>query len=244
MQTLSSAQLLDIWERGRTQSLAERALLLLAAACPETSAEALARLSVGRRNARLLALCELTFGSCLTGLANCPRCGERLEATFTAADIRTSPADESVESLALRVGDHEVQFRLPDSLDLMALARSSDTAAARRLLFERCLLDARSQHQAVSAHELPDEVVQAVAARMAQADPQADVRLALGCLSCGHRWLTAFEVVSFFWSEIDTWAVRLLHEVHTLASAYGWSEAEILALSSRRRQLYLEMVSG
>jgi hypothetical protein len=33
-------------------------------------------------------------------------------------------------------------------------------------------------------------------------------------------------------------------DVHALASAYGWSEREILALSDTRRRLYLEMVSA
>ena len=33
-------------------------------------------------------------------------------------------------------------------------------------------------------------------------------------------------------------------EVHTLATAYGWSEAETLALGDARRAMYLEMVSA
>jgi hypothetical protein len=31
--------------------------------------------------------------------------------------------------------------------------------------------------------------------------------------------------------------------VHSLASAYGWSEAEIVRMSPMRRQRYLELVS-
>jgi hypothetical protein len=31
-------------------------------------------------------------------------------------------------------------------------------------------------------------------------------------------------------------------DVHTLASAYGWSESEILSLNPARREFYLEMV--
>jgi hypothetical protein len=34
----------------------------------------------------------------------------------------------------------------------------------------------------------------------------------------------------------------LLTEVHRLAQAYGWREAEILALSEARRHAYLELV--
>ncbi len=52
-----------------------------------------------------------------------------------------------------------------------------------------------------------------------------------------------FDVVSFFWSEICVQAKRLLREVHTLARAYGWREADILNMSTARRQFYLEMVT-
>jgi hypothetical protein len=44
------------------------------------------------------------------------------------------------------------------------------------------------------------------------------------------------------WAEIEVRAKRLLLEVHLLATAYGWSEAEILSLNAQRREFYLEMV--
>ncbi len=248
MHALTAAQLLDVWEQGRGRSLAERALLLLAAACPEVGgapAESLARLPIGRRDADLLTLREQTFGPRLASLADCPGCGGRLEAAFTVADIRAvgvAPAADPAEDLALRIGDCEVRFRLPNSLDLLALAGLADRDAARRRLFERCLLEAQCRQEPVTAGELSDTVVDAVAARMGEADPQADVQLAHCCPGCGRQWLATLDIVSFFWSEIDAWACRALGEVHTLASAYGWSEAAVLALSPARRQVYLELV--
>ena len=85
-------------------------------------------------------------------------------------------------------------------------------------------------------------MIDTVSQRMAVADPQADVRLAMTCPACGHKWKAIFDIVSFFWSEIDSWVKRTLHEVHVLASVYGWSEAEILHMSAWRRQSYLAMV--
>ena len=79
---------------------------------------------------------------------------------------------------------------------------------------------------------------------MADADPQADVRLAVTCPSCGTGWEVPFDAGSFLWSEVEAWARRTLLEVHQLAAAYGWSEAEVLALGPRRRQAYLELVGG
>ena len=42
------------------------------------------------------------------------------------------------------------------------------------------------------------------------------------------------------WSDLTDWVGRTLTEVHQLARAYGWSEAEILAMSGWRRRWYLE----
>jgi hypothetical protein len=77
---------------------------------------------------------------------------------------------------------------------------------------------------------------------MGEADPQAEVQLALACPACRHQWQVSFDIVSYFWSEINARSQRLLWEVHALASAYGWREADILAISPQRRQFYLEMV--
>jgi hypothetical protein len=33
----------------------------------------------------------------------------------------------------------------------------------------------------------------------------------------------------------------MLYDVHALASAYGWREADVLAMSPMRRQVYLEL---
>lgn len=241
---LSARELLIVWEQGLAQPPAQRALTLLAAACPDTPPDALTKLSIGQRDARLLTLREWTFGSKLVSLAICPGCGERLELTFNVADIRTTAEAEPAEALSMSVSDYEVRFRMPNSLDLDAIAESEDVPAARHLLFERCILTAHHNGEERSADQLPADVIDAVVARMGQADPQADVQLALSCPVCGHQWQVTFDVVSFFWSEINVWASRILNEVHTLASAYGWRDADILAMSPWRRQLYLQMVSG
>ena len=64
------------------------------------------------------------------------------------------------------------------------------------------------------------------------------------CPACGRFWQAAFDIASYLWSELDALAQRLLGEVHTLARAYGWREADVLSMSPWRRQFYLEMVRG
>jgi hypothetical protein len=244
MQALSASKMLRVWERALGRTSPERALALLAAACPEMSAEELGALSVGRRDRLLIALRERTFGPRLTSLATCDACGESLELSFDCADISADAETQTPEELSVEREGYEARFRLPNSGDLVAVARSNDADSARRRLLERCVTSAAREGSEVSPAELPGAVVEAVEARMADADPQADVRLALDCPACGHKFLAAFDVVAYFWSEINAWAYRLLGEVHSLASAYGWREEDILAMSPWRRHVYLEMVGG
>jgi hypothetical protein len=164
-----------------------------------------------------------------------------------AADLTVPDAearDDGSATLSLTTASYEVRFRLPNSLDLLAVARYQDPDAARQLLLERCLLRVRQNGDDADLAQLPEEVAAATIERMAQADPQADVLLDLSCPACDHRWQAAFDIVSYFWNEIDTWAQRTLRQVHLLASTYGWHEADILAMSPWRRQLYLEMIGS
>ncbi|MDP9108718.1 MAG: phage baseplate protein, partial [Pseudomonadota bacterium] len=85
MRMLSASELLGVWERGRVQGPIDQALLLLTAACPDTSTDDLARLSIGWRDHALLTLREWTFGRAITSITNCPQCGEQLELEFDAA---------------------------------------------------------------------------------------------------------------------------------------------------------------
>jgi uncharacterized protein (UPF0212 family) len=240
MRALSASELLSLWERGLAQSPIERALTLLAAANPEAAPDDMARLSIGQRDAQLLTLREWMFGSQLVSLASCPGCGEQLELAFDVSDIRASQAHQG-QALSASVAGYEVDVRLPNSLDLAAIAGHS-SPEARRLLFDRCVVRVQRDGADAPLDQLPEDVKTAISEQMALADPQADVELALACPACGHQWQAIFDIAAFFWSEINAWAIRLLREVHALASVYGWREADIVALSPMRRQLYLDMI--
>ena len=97
--------------------------------------------------------------------------------------------------------------------------------------------------KATTAGDLPAGVAADLSVAMSEHDPQAEVLLDLLCPACEHRWQALFDIVTFFWTELANQAQRLLREVHALARAYGWREADILAMSARRRQFYIEMAT-
>ena len=245
MRAPSSAKLLDAWERALSDAPALRPAALLASVCDGQSVDALALVPIGERDRRLLRLREWTFGPTLASVADCARCGERLEWMARVSDLSVTASTEPQSELAVDAGGYHARCRLPNSLDLLAVAGLTERTAAREVLLRRCLLDIECQGETVSfegGEALPAALCDAVAARMAEADPQADSWFHLTCPACGHQWTVSFDIGSFFWAEVTAWAERLLKEVHTLACAYGWREQDILTLGSWRRQYYLNLV--
>jgi hypothetical protein len=240
MRMLSASHLLTVWEHAAHDGPMRQALALLAAACPEREAAALADLSIGQRDALLLRLREATFGPGLTGIVGCPACGEQIEIAVDGAEL-AAHASASMSEVAVEADDYVLRLRPPNSHDVIAASRL-EMASAREAILRRCVLSARRAGTPVKADEVPSAVLEIAEQRLADADPQADVRLRLACPACGHRTTTILDIASFFWREIDAWACRILREVHTLASAYGWAEEAILALTPFRRQCYLELI--
>ncbi|MBD2773382.1 phage baseplate protein [Iningainema tapete] len=248
MRSPSALELLNAWEWGLSQHPIQRALKLLAVAFPQTPLKTLAQLSIGQRDAYLLTLRELVFGSQLISLATCPHCSECLELTLNSADIKVGaelslPETKPQETFTVDIADCQVQFRLPNSLDIAALASQDHIADSQQYLLNRCVLAVHCHSEQQTNDQLPPNLWDAVVQRMAEVDPQADVQFKLVCPVCKHQWQVVFDILSFFWKEIDAWAYRILREVHTLACIYGWGEAEILALSPHRRQFYLQLVA-
>jgi hypothetical protein len=240
LRPVTAAELLTVWDVGQGLVPARRALLLLATAS-DLPRDAAAALSVGQRDAALLTLRAWCFGSRLESVAVCPACNEHLELAFNADDIRVAAPPEPPAPLEVSANGWQVRFRLPIAADLVALAEGSGPASGATL-FQHCVLAVTHNDAAQALDAVPAALLPAVAEAMAAADPQADVRLALHCPACGHGWLALFDILAFFWAEIEAWAARTLRDVHTLAQAYGWSEGAILALSPLRRQRYLELV--
>lgn len=233
MQTFSSSEILELWERGARLHPLDRSLLALSAALPAAS-EDLADWPLGRRNRALFELHAVCFGARLQGWSACPACGEKVEFDVDGSLLLDAL---QVEQPGTNVTARDEGFRLPTSRDLVEVLTGDPDTAAHRLL-ERCRISDDS------FCDWNEDAVCEIGDALAAADPLAEVQLALDCPSCGHRWNDGLDIGSFVWAEIELRARRLLWEVHMLASAYGWSEAETLRLSVVRRANYLQMVQA
>jgi hypothetical protein len=246
MRSLSAHDIVGVWETGREQHSLDRALTILSAAMPRARRDQLSKLAIGQRDRLLLDLREMTYGSDLRMFAECPECAGHLEIRIATSDLRLGPepGPDFEESLTeLCVDDMTVIFRLANSCDLAAVANSEDAEAARGSILRQCFKGATVGGASVQLDDLSAEVMEMVGERMAECDPQAEIRLDLECPVCSHAWQAIFDISTFLWKEIAAHAKRLMREVHTLAAAYKWHEADILSMNPSRRRYYLELVT-
>jgi len=231
MRVLSNGDCLHLWERGRRLHPLDQGLLALGAALPETPYEELGGWPLGRCHRALVELHCASFGPALNGQLSCPECGEKLEFRMDVRALLEPPA----QSIArIEVGDYE--FRPPSPRDLARAAREPDPQLAARKLIQICRTDNGDPA------DWRENELEEIGEKMSEADPLAEIRLNFACARCGHEWQENLDLATFLWIEIEARSKRLLFDVHTLAVAYGWSEAEVLSLSEPRRARYLEMV--
>jgi hypothetical protein len=74
-------------------------------------------------------------------------------------------------------------------------------------------------------------------------DPQAQATVAVACAACGAVTETVLDATTFALDALAG-APHLFQDVHRLARAYHWSEADILSLPVPRRRRYLELVAA
>lgn len=241
MRGLTPHNLLEVCEWADSEHQANQALALLYAACPEISWEQLAALSIGQRDAMLLELREKTFGTEMQGYAECQYCGEQLEFAIATADVKvdqTVLADEHT----LEFMGNSIRFRIPNSIDLLAISHHKDVGQASDALLQRCLIEASVDEERLDPAMLSDDVVAALADRISQTDPQAEVLLSLQCPACEQEGQVMFDISSFVWIEFVDLAKRLMNQVSWLARGYGWKESDILAMSGWRRRYYQDLL--
>lgn len=244
MKPLTATELLQVWEKSLDKSLIDKSMFLLSVACSVSDIKILTHLSIGDRDMRLFLLRKWMFGTRLTNLANCPQCGESMEwemsmEDFDLEEVNTLP---SPRQFNLTVEDYQLKFRLPNSHDLIKVMNNKNYQNNPNKILEDCILNAKRSGHDCSTSEVPEKVFQTLDEHISKEDPKANINILLNCESCKHQWETAFDIVSYLWTEIDNWAKHILQEVYTLARAFNWSEKDILEMSPQRRRMYLQML--
>jgi hypothetical protein len=241
MRVLSASILLDAWERCLDAPALLRASTLLASASDQSEGDP-RQWPIATRDAALFDLREQLFGRSIEAIVACAKCGEHAELEFLVEDIRNGPSPSAPSSRhnkirVVEVDGRRIRYRAPTSEDLLAIAGCSGVETARSMLIERCIKVADRRRQALSQAAL-ERALELIAIDQAG----ADVEITFDCPACSHRWASPFDIAAFLWREVDDWARGMVRDIHLFASRYGWSEAEILSMSARRREQYRELL--
>jgi hypothetical protein len=239
---LGGRDLLGLWERGAGLHPIDAALDALAAADPGRARDEFASLPLGVRDASLLRLRQATLGDRLEASDECPACRARVEVALSVEEALES-ASPPPSSWVLQADGQTLTLRALDSGDAASAAAAADAEAARAILVDRAMADPARADNAPSG-VVPDAVAHAIGQSILEHDTFAELLIDFECPQCEHSWTNVLDVAAFVTSELQARAQRLLLDIDQLARAYGWTEADVLALSEARRGAYVRMTQG
>jgi hypothetical protein len=203
-------------------------------------------LLVGDREYLLLKLYQITFGGTVYALWRCPsaHCAEVSEVPLQLEDFHIEAPPVEKRTYWEEVGSghtRKIPFRLPTGGDQEALAGSGALhyEAQTELLIERCLLESFPPDEGLSKEEQ-----ERIAERMQTLAPLLEVELEATCPKCSNSIATRIDVPFLVLQEIKSSGSTLDLAIHTLAFHYHWSESEILSLTPRRRERYLDLLQN
>lgn len=191
-------------------------------------------LAVGDLDVLIIARRRDLLGDEVTAETDCPECGATVDVRFSLAAyadhhsptrVRTARA---IDSGWWRLS--EAEFRLPTVGDVLSLTASG---ATEEDLFARCVrgaLTARSHRAITSA--------------MSRLGPTLRATVGGVCPDCLASLTFDVDARELCMGDLRTLASRVFPDVHLLATSYGWSQDEILALPTSRRRAYAELISG
>lgn len=191
---------------------------------------------VAVRSAALLRLVAITDGiQALSFTARCPTCAEAFEFELQLAALVAVAGER--EPIRVCLGqDTDVVLRRPtgDDLRRWRSAHPTTRAEARRLMLDSLLLEGRVR---------PEDEAR-LSSAVAASDPLVALSVACDCPACGDASEVPVDLDDTALARLAARQGALLREVHCLASRYGWSEAQVMALPPARRARYLALIEA
>lgn len=239
------ALLLEAWDVASTAPEVARGGVVLAAIGAVT-ADGLADLPLGVLGELALRCHLAAFGARLDGVVACPTCAGTLEVVLrldhlladSTVTTDTCRADAyGTDSRRVELAHGVVLVRAPTVRDLLAAGDVDDPAAT---ILARCVRDLDGR--AVDTRRLSAADLELLDTALEQGAGIGLTRLRTSCPDCDTEVVAVLDPCALLWGRVRMAAPALLHDVARLAAAFGWTEDDVLALSSTRRAAYLELV--
>jgi len=167
--------------------------------------------------------------------ASCGACDERFDIFVRQSELPNQEGGAAYPFVDLENDGGRCRLRVPNGRDQTALASIADPQEAQWTLVERCFIEGEGRWSSPQRHE---DWLSAVEEALDAEAPQVALTARTECPECGAENDVALDPYLVLRSVSSS----ILADVHSLASAYHWSEEEILSLPTERRRLYLELV--
>lgn len=189
--------------------------------------------TVNRRLQGLLAITLATRGDVwtLTGQCQAPECSELMDLPLRLGDFLR--IEDPLRVGVPIAGEGAVELRTPTGDDQRAWLQAE---AGPDHMLDRLLTDAPTA-------PLAPEAVETIDAALAETDPLTALEIETVCPECGAANRIPMDLERQCLHFLTAEQPRLLDDIHRLALAYHWSEAEILAIPAARRRQYLDRLN-
>ena len=157
--------------------------------------------------------------------------------------IEVQQAADAKDRVTVRGNGEELRLRKPtgqDQRDWLQHAYADEQSAIRAMV--RMLLISEKEGPAPFPGHLPADLLADISRALDEADPLINYRCPVVCPYCDHQATYPIDLEAFALKQLQQAQHNLLNNVHRLASAYHWSEAEIFAVPPWRRALYLKRI--
>ncbi|MDJ0801681.1 MAG: hypothetical protein QNI97_02325 [Desulfobacterales bacterium] len=199
------------------------------------------RLSVGDRQFLMQQLSGWLGMDAVWMTAACTRCKAPFDFSIRASELPVKPSGDGYPFATVATSNGTATWRVPNGADQKAMATIPPEQTAERVLMERCLLEIKDPDAGPAAAWIaaldPDDM-RKVEAALEDVAPEVTSALQVHCPVCHEANTVGVDP----YLVLNGWSEAISTDVHTIASTYHWSEAEILSLSRNRRRRYLQLI--
>jgi hypothetical protein len=202
-------------------------------------ATTVSRLSIADRQYLMLRLAAILNGEQLWLKVDCGHCYSLFDVELRRCDLPVKEAGDGFPRVKLQLNEWEIEASVPTGQDQEGIGELGESEAVHWLLHQ-CIRSVNGQPPTEDFFSrLTEADIAAIDEALDDVSPAVCDRLVVTCPECDKEQYARLD----HYAHIGLDECFLYDEIHTLASHYHWSEADILDLPQAKRRRYLDLIS-
>lgn len=197
--------------------------------------------SLNRRIQALLSVVIATQGKALDIQVPCaqPECGELFELPL---DLNLFQQPETDTPIEYHVDNAALQLRLPNGFDQLKWMGLVNAQAFVTMASD--LIVSVEGKRPEAGWSVDSDWLESLGERLEEYDRLTALQLQTRCPLCDVAMKVDFDLEHYLLELLLHKQIRVLRDIHHLASVYHWTETEIMALTPQRRRSYLALIDA